>query len=502
MPILNRSNYPLKTPVPTDAVVVTTAAGDLRTALVSALANAATPFGLVASIAALKAIPLDGVADGAVTMVTGYYEAGDRGGGQFIYDLSSSAADDLGSVIAPDAGIGRWLRIFPSGLAFCPRLWGAVGDGTTNDAAAFAAAAAYVVANCGTSAADQKKGALTISSGIYRLATAVNLSGVSLVQGESYGSTEILVDVATGFTAGLSTNFHNLNFKSADNLTNVAISYPSGGYLNNVFRCRFEAFLKCVTFGDDTTKATFQNNYFEGCGTGVDFGSHTITTSAFKDNHFNTLTVCAVLTGNAINCEYNNNVFEDCVDGILVNVQLAQSVLINNWAEKAAAATTTFVTDATSGSAFFTGNFLLGNVTNGGATTDQGVNNTWAGTGNIGLKVPRLLGNSAIPGVSLQAGAGGAPASVVIAGSDLGFRITLTTGPAPATSSQLFVVTFSNTYPGTPHIVFAPGNADAAALSSTKAVSPGASSTQLSVNSGAVALDPATVYIWEFVMIG
>jgi len=90
----------------------------------------------VASIAALKALPVALIPNGASVSVAGYYSANDGGGGLFVYASASAVADNGGTVIAPTAGGGRWLR------AFTAELWaewfGAKGDGATDDDAAIA----------------------------------------------------------------------------------------------------------------------------------------------------------------------------------------------------------------------------------------------------------------------------------------------------------------------------------------------------------------------------
>ena len=102
----------------------------------------------VASIAALKALTPSA---GDAVNVLGYYAAGDRGGGTFYYDSAASAAGNGGTVIAPTAGSGRWIRAHYGELSV--KCFGAKGDGVTNDTAAFAAAIAaidYIIIPSGT----------------------------------------------------------------------------------------------------------------------------------------------------------------------------------------------------------------------------------------------------------------------------------------------------------------------------------------------------------------
>lgn len=98
--------------------------------------------------------------DGIVFDATGYYAAGDNGGGQFRWDATSTATSDGGSVINPtgNTGAGRWLRIFPEDSEITFEMWGAqklddlddVGFDSTsaiNACLAFLAGFASVAAN-------------------------------------------------------------------------------------------------------------------------------------------------------------------------------------------------------------------------------------------------------------------------------------------------------------------------------------------------------------------
>lgn len=84
----------------------------------------------VATIAALTALATASLEDGQVVAVSGYYSAGDGGGGEFYWDSASSATDNGGTIIAPDAGgTGRWRALGE----MTAKRWGIKGDGTTDD---------------------------------------------------------------------------------------------------------------------------------------------------------------------------------------------------------------------------------------------------------------------------------------------------------------------------------------------------------------------------------
>ena len=68
---------------------------------------------------------------------------GDGGAGLFVWDALETAADDDGTILTPATlpASGRWVRVRDPG-AIDPRWYGCTVDGTTDDAAAFAAALA------------------------------------------------------------------------------------------------------------------------------------------------------------------------------------------------------------------------------------------------------------------------------------------------------------------------------------------------------------------------
>lgn len=69
----------------------------------------------------------------ALVRVGGYYVAGDGGGGTFRWGDASVAVANGGTVIAPDAGTGRWLRVVEDGRNYDFLMFGAKGDAVTDD---------------------------------------------------------------------------------------------------------------------------------------------------------------------------------------------------------------------------------------------------------------------------------------------------------------------------------------------------------------------------------
>lgn len=98
----------------------------------------------VQTVAALKALDINSVADGAQAILAGYNVPGDHGGGSFYYDATADDPDDGGSVVAPSSGDGRWKRgSAASDGAAKPEQFGARGDGA-DDTEALVRLAAFV----------------------------------------------------------------------------------------------------------------------------------------------------------------------------------------------------------------------------------------------------------------------------------------------------------------------------------------------------------------------
>lgn len=92
----------------------------------------------VATMAALRGTVVAGLPDGSYVIIAGFYAKGDGGGGTFVYSTSSSATDNGGTIIAPNVGSGRFIRVYEGAINI--RWFGAKGDGVTNDTSAIQAA--------------------------------------------------------------------------------------------------------------------------------------------------------------------------------------------------------------------------------------------------------------------------------------------------------------------------------------------------------------------------
>lgn len=66
----------------------------------------------------LRDMDLSTVIDGTGFSTLGVLTPNDGGGGDWVYDAGSVAVDNIGTVIAPDSGVGRFLRVYTGPLNF------------------------------------------------------------------------------------------------------------------------------------------------------------------------------------------------------------------------------------------------------------------------------------------------------------------------------------------------------------------------------------------------
>src|SRR5207244_2651745 len=86
----------------------------------------------VRNIAELQAISANTLGTTNAVLVLGYYNPGDRGGGTFRWDSSSTKTPDGGRYLT-GTGTGRWVRML-NGETANVRMWGAIAEyGNTAD---------------------------------------------------------------------------------------------------------------------------------------------------------------------------------------------------------------------------------------------------------------------------------------------------------------------------------------------------------------------------------
>ncbi|HOT83615.1 MAG TPA: glycosyl hydrolase family 28-related protein, partial [Candidatus Defluviicoccus seviourii] len=157
-------------PSPEDVIPVwdPAAAGYRRVTVASLPANGASA---AATVADLRNLP---VSEGAIAILSGRANGADGAGGVFCWDSGATDADNGATIIAKaSSGIGRWKRLQTGAVNV--RWFGAKGDGTTDDTAAFTAALSA--------------GSVWVPNGTYRITSPLHLTGARTVSFESRNAT-------------------------------------------------------------------------------------------------------------------------------------------------------------------------------------------------------------------------------------------------------------------------------------------------------------------------
>ena len=142
----------------------------------------------------LRAINPNDFVAGYVANVGGYETWNDGGGGQFIYQPASVAADNDGTILQPVNGNGRWLRVYSGPINI--RWFGATGDGTTDDTAAIQAA--IDTAATGNGETGPRGVALYVPAGAYAI-TNVDLKRGTWIEGFGPGVSIFRKTSTTGY---------------------------------------------------------------------------------------------------------------------------------------------------------------------------------------------------------------------------------------------------------------------------------------------------------------
>ena len=149
---------------------------------------------VVSTYAELTAISAPLRFDEALAYVASRTTDGDGGEGYWRFDAASSATANGGTILAPDAGSGRWIRQDISTIVDV--LWfGVIPDGSTNNSVAVQAAVTYALTTGRSVVLFPPK--VTKLTGNVITATLSGQSGIAFV-GAGMGVTQILIDNASG----------------------------------------------------------------------------------------------------------------------------------------------------------------------------------------------------------------------------------------------------------------------------------------------------------------
>lgn len=165
---------------------------------------------VVATQAALKAlVPYTG----AVAYMEGFYAAGDAGAGMFVWNASSVAADNVGTIVQPNAGgAGRWLRSGLSSGLLRLEWFGGAGDNLTDNLAAF---------NLAFAALPTTGGSIEFGPGKFKFSAAVSKTMTNgrqtiHLRGQGVDVTTLYWPAGGGLTI---TNAHTNNYVNIHDLT-------------------------------------------------------------------------------------------------------------------------------------------------------------------------------------------------------------------------------------------------------------------------------------------
>lgn len=178
--------------------------------------------------------------------VTGYYAASDGGGGAYQLDpADTTSTDNSGTIIVASDG-GRWKLQFTGPLSV--KQFGAKGDGTTNDSAAFQACVDAI----------DPSGDIYVPEGTFVLNTAINIAAVS---GSDSGLTIRGNGIGSRIQPGAAvTNLFNITGK------NIRIE---GIFFFNVSSFATAAITVATSSADAAYSARFAKNYIIGFTDGI-----------------------------------------------------------------------------------------------------------------------------------------------------------------------------------------------------------------------------------------
>lgn len=235
-----------------------------------------------ANYAALTAIEAADRTDNMLVFVASRTTEGDGGEGWWRFDAAASTTADAGTVLAPDAGTGRWSRIREPGLINV-RWFGAVGDGTTNDTTAVQAANAAIATT-----GDFPGAVFYFPRGRYRIAASITVPDYVTIKGD--GRVTTILDF-TSLVSGSALIFPSLSFLNGiqeltiQNTPAIAIDISGGTHvrLENLY-IRWIG-TDAVYIDDASYMVNMENLFIVDCG-GYGVNVEGFATSVYGQNVF------------------------------------------------------------------------------------------------------------------------------------------------------------------------------------------------------------------------
>lgn len=247
---------------------------------------AAAPY-KVETIAALKAVAATARYNGQQVEVANYATANDGGGGTFYFAAASSATANDGTVLAPNAGSGRWIRVYDGDINV--RWFGAKGDGSTDDTAEIAAAIAAAIADArdvfvprsSSSYLVSRQGTQAITFGSQSIAYVFLITSPVNITCE--GSFSISVVNAAQANLFLVHNTSNVTIRG---VTAVGSGSPESNVLYNGAAVAISSSTKCIVDGITATNMRGGVTLFSAKGVTVSNSVAEITAGRYSGAHF------------------------------------------------------------------------------------------------------------------------------------------------------------------------------------------------------------------------
>ncbi len=231
-------------------------------------------------------------------MRLGFRAPGDGGAATYNWSAGNCTAPDDGAQIQPSSGTGCWIADF-SAVRPVPEVWGAVGDGATNDAAAINAALTYLASGGGklyaragskygvTATIDLKPDVCLVGAGIDK--SQIILLDAAVAPVINMGSRACLEDIH--IAAGLQASGTVIQMGASGAATRSVLRrvYTDGG---------------CVAVDVNGVSQVIDRSFFyhmksaAGCG-GIRAGHNTLGAGTVDLRITNSTTACNFVNGNA-----------------------------------------------------------------------------------------------------------------------------------------------------------------------------------------------------------